>query len=373
MTATLLPAAEPTSPSTRRPRVAGRTLLALPAGACLLAGLAGGLSLLGVWSPAPSRTGPAHGVLMTLGFVGALIALERAAALRRGPGYLAPAALGVGALLHLSARTEPLGAGLLVVGTVALVAVYHRLWLRQRDDAVLVQTLGAVLAVGAAVGWLGGVATEAVVPWLAGFLVLTISGERLELARLEMPPSAGRLLVWLSAALATTVLATLLWPVAGPLLGLAVAGLAGWLVRHDVARRLVRTAGATRFMAVCMLAGQAWLAVAAGVWLLGDPAGGGPAYDAAAHAVFLGFTMSMVLAHAPVILPVVARVQLPYRPAMYLPLGLLQVGLLIRLWLGDALGSTAAWQLGGVLTVAALVVFVATVMTIAVAERRRQA
>ena len=41
----------------------------------------------------------------------------------------------------------------------------------------------------------------------------------------------------------------------------------------------------------------------------------GPAYDAVVHAVFLGFTLSMIMAHAPVILPAVLRRPLPYRPA----------------------------------------------------------
>ncbi len=361
-----------TGRTTGRTRLATRTLLAVPAVACLLLGLDGALKLLDVWSPGPAaRTGSAHGLLMTLGFVGALIALERAAALRHPLGYAAPAALATGALLHLGPHTERLGSALLVVGTVVLVVVYRQLWRRQRDDAVLVQALGAVLAVGGAIGWLGGVPVAAIVPWLAGFLVLTIAGERLELARLGMPASAGPLLVLSAAGVAVAALSLLLWPAAGPLLGLALALVVGWLVRHDVARRTVRSAGLPRFMAVSMLTGQAWLAVAAGVWLLGDPAAGGAAYDAAVHAVFLGFTMSMVMAHAPVILPVVARVRLPFHPALYAPLSLLQLGLVIRLWPGDALGITWAWQVGGVLTVLALVTFMACVITLVVASGRR--
>ncbi len=358
--------------TTGRTRPATRALLAVPAVACLLLGLDGALKLLAVWSPAPAaRTGSAHGLLMTLGFVGALIALERAAALRHPVGYAAPVSLAAGALLHLGGRTERLGSALLVVGTVVLVVVYRQLWRRQRDDAVLVQALGAVLAVGGAIGWLGGVPVAAIVPWLAGFLVLTIAGERLELARLGMPASAGPLLVLGAAAVAVSALALLLWPSAGPLLGLALALIVGWLVRHDVARRTVRSAGLPRFMAISMLTGQVWLAVAAGVWLLGDPSAGGAAYDAAVHAVFLGFTMSMVMAHAPVILPVVARVRLPYHPTLYVPLSLLQLGLVIRLWPGDALGITWAWQVGGVLTVLALVAFMACAVTLVATSGRR--
>ena len=41
------------------------------------------------------------------------------------------------------------------------------------------------------------------------------------------------------------------------------------------------------------------------------------------HAVFLGFTISMIMAHAPVILPAVLRRPLPYHPALLAPAVLL--------------------------------------------------
>ncbi|BFO21058.1 hypothetical protein SHKM778_74460 [Streptomyces sp. KM77-8] len=41
------------------------------------------------------------------------------------------------------------------------------------------------------------------------------------------------------------------------------------------------------------------------------------------HAVFLGFVMSMIMAHAPVILPAVLRRPLPYHPGLALAAWLL--------------------------------------------------
>ena len=66
-----------------------------------------------------------------------------------------------------------LGKWVLLLGTTALSCVYVPLWRRQRDDAVLVQGFGAVLAAGAAVLWLGGVPVPVALPWLVGFVVLT--------------------------------------------------------------------------------------------------------------------------------------------------------------------------------------------------------
>lgn len=346
------------SAATRR-RPAARALLAIPAGLALLVGIDAGLGLMHVWAPVESgRLESVHGVLMVLGFVGTLIALERAVALGRPLGYAAPGLLGAGALGLLNARTDHVAGWFIVAGALAMCLVYVPLWRRQRDDAVLISALGAVAALGGALLWRGGADTSVTIPWLAGFLILTIAGERLELARLAMPPRAGRDLVLLAAAVLTGIAAATLFPVVGaPLLGLAVLALAAWLVTHDVARRTVRGSGLPRFAAYCMLAGQAWLAIAGAIWLVAGRVLSGPAYDAVVHAVFLGFAISMIMAHAPSILPAVTRVPLPYRPVMYLPWALLQVSLVVRLWGGDALGNELARQVGGAGNALALLLF----------------
>ena len=232
------------------------------------------------------------------------------------------------------------------------------LWRRQRDDAVLVQALGAVLALGGAVLWLGGVPVPRLLPWLAGFVVLTIAGERLELARLEMAgagtPRPPR---WGGSGVRRGGHA----PLAGrglPALGLVLLGLVAWLGSHDVARRTVRASGLPRFVAACLLAGYAWLATAGLVWALSARVLDGPAYDAAVHAVFVGFTLSMIMAHAPVILPAVLRVGLPYHRAMYVPAALLHASLLVRLAIGDARGVEGARQAGGALGAAAIALLI---------------
>ncbi|MGN0065092.1 MAG: hypothetical protein ACI379_12700 [Nocardioides sp.] len=346
--------------ATSRPPAA-RALLLLPGGAALLAGLDAALLLLGLPAPVTiDRLPDVHGVLMVLGFVGTVISLERAVALGHRAGYLAPATNGLAVLALLSPAPVRVGGWLLVAGTAGLLVLYVPLWRRQRDEAVLVQALGALLATGAALLWATGTPTHGVIGWLVGFVVLTIAGERLELARLAMGPSAGTALVTLSCILAAGVLAQLLWPAPGTvLLGAALAALTVWLVRHDVARRTVHSSGLTRYMAVCMLAGYAWLAVAATLWFVGGHTAEGAAYDAVIHAVFLGFTISMVMAHAPVILPAVLRRSLPYHPALYAPVALLHGSLALRVLVGDAYGVDLAWQVGGALNVAAVLSFVA--------------
>lgn len=340
----------------------GRLALLLPAGVALLMGLDAAALLLGLPAPISTERLPqVHGMLMVFGFVGTLIALERAVALRHPAGYAAPALLGLGGLLLLSPAPLALGKATLLLGAAGLAVVYIPLWRRQHDDAVLVQAFGAVLAVGGVTLWVGDVPTAALLPWPVAFMVLTIAGERLELARVAMGPTAGCRLVLLAAGMSVGVLASLLWPTVGyPLLGLATLALTGWLGSHDVAWRTIRSPGPPRFMAGCMLAGYCWLAVAGGVWLLTGAALEGPTYDAVVHAVFLGFTVSMIMAHAPVILPAVLRRPLPYRPVMLVPAVVLHLSLVLRLWVGDSLGVRPAWQAGGLGTIAALLLFVAS-------------
>ncbi len=350
-----------------------RLPLLVPAALALLAGLDAALMLLGLPTPVElDRLPDVHGMLMVLGFVGTLIAVERAVALRRPLGFLAPVLLGLGAVVLLSPAPLAIGQILLVAGSAALVAVYVPLWHRQRDEAVLTQALGAVLALGAAVLWQGGASVPMLAPWLVGFVVLTIAGERLELARIAMGPSAGSTLVLIAAALVAGVVAALLWPAPGTvLLGGALLVLTGWLAAHDVARRTIRTSGLTRYMAGCMLAAYWWLGVAGFVWLLGGPAVDGVRYDAVQHAVFLGFTLSMIMAHAPVILPAVLRRPLPYRPVLVVPAALLHGSLVLRLWAGDALGSHAAWVVGGVLNIVAVLAFGGMAAGLTILGRRR--
>lgn len=342
-----------------------RVLLLVPAAVALLAGLDAALMLLGLPAPVElARLPEVHGMLLVLGFLGTLISLERAVALGRPLGYAAPALLGLGGLLLVSPAPIVVGKSLLVAGAGALVALYVPLWRRQRDDAVLAQVLGAVLALGGAVLWLGGVAVPLLLPWLIGFAVLTIAGERLELARIAFAgggADAGAVLMTLCGAFTVAVAAALLLPAVGyPLLGAALLVLVGWLAAHDIARRTVRGTGLPRYMAACMLAGYAWLAVTGGTWLIGGAALEGAGYDVIIHSVFLGFTVSMVMAHAPVILPAVIRKPLPYHPVLWVPAGALHLSLVLRLYVGDALGSSLAWQVGGVVNIVAVLLFLAS-------------
>ncbi|MBY0432052.1 MAG: hypothetical protein K2Q10_12695, partial [Rhodospirillales bacterium] len=99
----------------------------------------------------------------------------------------------------------------------------------------------------------------------------------------------------------------------------------------------------------------------------------GLAYDAVLHAVFVGFVFSMVFGHAPIILPAVLRVSVPFRPAFYLPLALLHLSLTLRIAgdLGD-FGEARLW--GALLNGVAVALFIlGTAATALRANRGRRA
>ena len=247
----------------------------------------------------------AHGPLMVCGFLGTLISLERAVALGARWGYAAPVLTAAGALaLDLGPAGAP-GALLITAGSVVMLAMFVVVWRRQPALFILTMALGALAWVVGNALWLGGASIFRLVFWWMAFLVLTIAGERLELNRVLRPTPAVR--AWFVAGIVLMLAGVVVerWrPEPGVrVIGAGLLVLAVWLMRHDVARRTVRQRGLTRFMAVCLLAGYVWLGAGGILALALAPAMPGTLYDATLHAVFLGFVMSMVFAHAPVIFP----------------------------------------------------------------------
>lgn len=341
----------------------------------LVAGVAAGLQRLGWPIPLPGvQVVAAHGPLMICGFFGTLISLERAVALGRRWAYLAPVAAGVGAAALLAGPSATYGRALLTAASAVLTVASIHVFARQRAMFTFTLAAGAACWLIGNGLWLGNRPLHAAVPWWIGFLVLTIAGERLELSRL-LPPSAGArgLFAFIVFVLLVSMAAAAAWPAPGTLVqGAALLALALWLLGADLARRTVRERGLTRFIAVCLLSGYVWLVAGATTILAaGGLLPGTPAYDAAIHALMLGFVFSMVFGHAPVILPAVLRVSLPYHPGFYGPLVLLHASLALRL-AGDAVSSFPLRSAGGMLNALALLVFVVNTV-VAVRRGRRTA
>jgi hypothetical protein len=340
----------------------------------LMSGIAGGLLRVGVIVPGAAeaawlpRAALAHAALMIGGFLGTVIGIERATAAKRRLAWIAPAASGLaGACLLMGA--EPIARGLLVLAAALFTGVNVALLQRQWASHT-------VLLVAAALSWAIGnilfaldVGVSAVAAWWFAFLIMTIAAERLEMTRLmRRRPAAQPLLLLVLSALVLGAGLSAVWPSAGGVLfGAALIALAAWLLAFDIARRTVRADGLSRYMAVCLLGGYAWLALGGLAWAA--TAVGAPARDAALHALGLGFIVSMIMGHAPVILPAIARVKLQFGGFFYLPLAVLHASLLLRLVGG---WPRLDWRAqGAILNAAAIALFALTVVGAAIAWRRQ--
>jgi hypothetical protein len=355
------------------PRLArGRLPVLALGGVCLLLGLTGGLARLGAGTPSPQSAAAGHGVLMTLGFLGTLISLERAVALRHAWGYLAPVLSGLGGIAYVAGVPAPVPALLFAAAGAWLIGAYLVMWQVQPTLHIAVQALGAVAWWGAAVAWLMGSDLPGIVPWLAAYIVLTISGERLELARVALQGAGHKpgVFLWSVLVLGGPALGVVRPEAGGRVFGIGLLVLSAWLVRYDVARRTVRSSGLTQYMAVCLLTGYVWLMAAGVLWAAEGQIASGHAYDAAVHAVFFGYAMSMVLGHAPVILPAVLRVRLPHHRRDYAILALLHASFALRILGGDLAGVDSLRVLGGALGVVTLLAFVANAFTSIVGAQR---
>jgi hypothetical protein len=219
--------------------------------------------------------------------------------------------------------------------------------------------------------WLAtGNPSVAVPSWLA-FLVVTIAAERLELSRMRPVLPLGR---HLFRAIIALMLAALPWALWQPAIGMRLFAtslllLALWFGKYDIARYTVKHKGLTRFIAVCLLSGYVWVGACGLLGLFGALLPGHPWRDAALHALTLGFVFSMVLGHAPIVLPAVARIKVRYHGMFYAPLVALHVAVAVRV---AGVLSDEFWlrRAGGEASALALAMFALVLLTSAWSARR---
>jgi hypothetical protein len=326
----------------------------------LLTALWFGLVRMGWALPAPSfELTLAHGALMVCGFLGTLVSLERAVALHRPWAYAAPVFAALSVIALLIALPAFIARTFIVLAGVMLVAIFIVINRIRFDAAHATMGMGAILWLIGSVLWLFAWPLPAVVPWWAGFLILTIAGERLELARVLLLNSAARTLFGIVNTVFVVGLFGSLVNLDGGMrvsgVGLVALGL--WLLRFDLARRTIRQTGITQYIAACLLSGYVWLMIGGVLWLVcGGQYLAGPLYDALMHSIFLGFVMAMIFGHAPLIVPAVMHVHIPFSRAFYAPLVWLHLTLMLRVG-GDLLLNPTLRMWGGMLNALVLLWF----------------
>lgn len=339
----------------------------------VVSAIAGGLLRAGALVPRTGLAGDwighaavAHGALMICGFMGTVIGMERAVAVKLKAAWMAPLASSLAGLCLLSGNIAWAGA-LFTAAAAAFVGVNLIVVRRQRAPHTLLLLVSALAWLAGCVWFLLRPGSPASMPWWFAFLVMTIAAERLEMTRLMRRRPGAQLALGLILGLMVAGAALSATHARGGavVFGLALLLLSFWLGIFDIARRTVRSDGLARYMAICLLGGYAWLAVAGAAWTA--TALGMPLRDAALHALGLGFIVSMMMGHAPVILPAVARIKLRFGGWFYFPLAALHLSLLVRLGLG--LDSSAWRSAGALFNAAAIALFGAAMFAAALAWR----
>ena len=271
--------------------------------------------------------------------------------------FAVPAIAGLGWITLLFAPF--LGGLLLTLASIGALLILGVMVRREPHLHTITMFFGVLAWVAGNFLWMLGLPIFQIVYLWSAFLILTIGGERLELSRVLRPaPRQLHIFGAIAAALfAGTVLCLFNLNWGARLSGLSMLALSLWFLKNDLATRTIRHANPlTRYIAACLFAGFLWLGLGGMLLLYFGALYAGPYYDAALHAVFVGFVISMIFGHAPIIFPAILGVPITYQRGFYVHLILLHLSLVIRL-LGDLTTQLDIRKWGGFLNEIAILLF----------------
>lgn len=332
----------------------------------LVAGLWAGWIRIGWVYPLTVVAGK-HGALMVGSFLGTLISLERAVVIKNRWAMLTPFLSGLSfAFFLLNENIWAFYA--LTLGSLGQVIMMGYILNRYKMFYMNVMLAGSICWFTGNLMWLVWHSYPLAAPWWIAFLLLIITGERLELTQfLPLKPYQQRLLI---AALALFMLGIII-PFHGngrymAGVGLILTGL--WLLRYDMATKSIKKTGQHKFSALLLLTGYAWLLVSGVLILLGDLYGF--IYDAVLHTFFVGFVFSMIFAHGPMILPGVLGWPIkPFHKVLYLPAIILEGSLILRV-VADIMTWEAWRKWSGMWNGVAILLYFVLMVVLIVRERK---
>lgn len=296
----------------------------------LLLGIYAGWIRVGWAFPFPvSLIAGKHGAIMVGSFLGTLISLERAVVLKKPWVMVVPLLSGI-SLIFFLLNMDTWAFAALTAGSLGQSIIMGYFLEKYKQKYMIVLFAGSLC-------WLVGnlmLLTYNLYPlavsWWIAFLLLVITGERLELTQFLPVRKNSRTILLI--ALAIFVIGIIM-PFHGNgrfLTGIGLIFTGIWLLKFDMATKSVKKQGQHRFSALLLLMGYFWLIVSGALILSGDLYGF--LYDAVLHAFFIGFVFSMIFAHGPVILPGVLGVAVkPYHVSLYLWAFMLEASLIVRI------------------------------------------
>ncbi len=309
-----------------------------------------------------------HGALMTGSFLGTLICLERIVALKKKWMYIIPVISGMSLVFFLLGE-QRIAMSLLAAGSLGLVYIYIDLINRFKEYYFYVMMIGAIgWAVGNIIMIINPFYPQAA-PWWIVFILLTVFGERLELSKFLPQSKLKRVTMIISISVFMLGIILPYHTIGKFISGAGMLLIAFWLLKYDIARKSVKAKGMHRFTGSLLLAGYFWLLVC-GLLMIYD-FNSLYNYDAMLHAFFLGFTFSMIFAHAPIIFPGVAGLIIrPFHDSLFIWAILLQISLAMRIVSGLLMESHYR-TLSGMLNAVIIILFFINLVIIIISKQRK--
>lgn len=332
----------------------------------LLIGILAGLFRMG-WSIPMGAVAGEHGALMVGSFLGTLICLERIVALKKKLLYVIPVISGL-SILFFFIGNQQIAFILLTVGSLGLIYIYIDLIQRYGEYYFYIMMLGGISWAVGNINMIVNPFYPMAAPWWIAFILLTIFGERLELSKF-LPKSKTKRNSMILAISVFMIGIIVPYHSAGKIVsGIGLILLAVWLLRYDIARKSVLAHGMHRFIGSLLLAGYVWLMVC-GLLMIFD-FNTLYNYDIMLHAFFLGFTFSMIFAHAPIIFPGVAGFSFrPFHGSLFIWAILLQLSLILRITSGLMMNSDLR-KISGLTNAAIILLFFANLVIVIISHKR---
>ncbi len=338
----------------------------------LLSGFLSGWSRLGWNFPMliiPSSGVTQHGVIMASGFLGSLILLEKIVLLQNRWFLIFPLINAFSVLLFF-VDYQFIATIFLLIGSTTMVGLAIYFLLKHNESHHYLFLGGAILSWISNFRFLSSNFYPVILPYLIGFFLLMIVGERLEMTRF-LPVSHIKVnILW--AMLLAWVIGILFIPFHSkifPFISTLLSGIALWLLQNDMPKHSIKKAGLHRFVGINLIIAYVWLFLF-GIWQV-LPFKVAFAYDAFVHLYFIGFVLSMVLAHAPIILPSVLKLGVkPFYSGLYIWVAFMQISLIMRLT-GDVSGNFAWRKIGGLFNGVGFIGYLGTLAILMILEVRK--
>jgi hypothetical protein len=295
----------------------------------LVLGISGGWIRLGEVSIPIAEAGIYHGLIMTGGFLGTLISIERAMVMEKKTWLIIPLLTGSSMFAFLLGYSD-LGLFLLMAGSLGLSLIMHLQTLKHPKFHTALLYGGAVSwFIGNFLAWQTGLIAGGSTWWI-GFLLFTIVGERLELSQFLPVPSWSRNALKSLLALFTLGLIIPFHSRGNEIMGISALLISAWMLVFDMAKVASKKSGQFRYIGIGLRIGYVWLGIH-GLILLGMESHA-LYYDLMLHTFFLGFTFSMIWAHAPIIFPTIFGLrETPFHPILWVSWAGFQVTLAGRI------------------------------------------